>query len=119
MESVLREGQNGAQRRERARGWELPLSALPRAQGTVLTVSREVAPLGGCLVGWGWTCQINNSKEFKYQTSALSLAAETLVFLTPGKEPPAEAEDQVCGSKGSHSLNQERSPSDTEGSTSM
>lgn len=53
MESVLREGQNGAQRRERARGWELPLSALPRAQGTVLTVSREVAPTWRMFGGMG------------------------------------------------------------------
>ena len=67
----------------------------------MLTVSRQVdpPPLGGCLVGWGGTGQIKDYKEFKYQTAALPLAAEALAFLTPGKEPQAEEEDQVCGRK--------------------
>ena len=95
MESVLREGKNGVQGRERARELSLGAapSALPRAQGRVLTVSRQVDPP---LEDDWWD---GAGPKFKYQTAALPLAAEALAFLTPGKEPQAEEEDQVCGRK--------------------
>lgn len=111
VESILREGQNGAQRRERTRELRLGAAPLCSAWGSGNRVNSQQT---GCLPwrmlgGVGWAPQIKGSKEFKTKHQ-LPLAAN-VPLSSPWERSPRQKQKikGVEGSKDSHSLNQQKS----------